>query len=231
MQQSSVRTVFESGLFLGAPACHTGEPARPAWPAIASDPFEAAVTDPAGDGLPLDRYRGYLMLLARAHRDARLRGKVDPSDIVQATLLHAHARRGQFRGRTEAECLAWLRAILATQLAEVTRRFGRRQRDVARERSLELSLTDSASRVADRLAATGSSPSQRSARQDELLRLADALAALPDDQRRAVELHHLDELSLADTADRMGRTREAVAGLLYRAVKRLRTTLAAPAGE
>jgi RNA polymerase sigma-70 factor (ECF subfamily) len=189
------------------------------------------VTDSAGDGPPLDRYRGYLLLLARAHRDPRLQGKVDPSDVVQATLLHAHSRRSQFRGRTEADCLAWLRAILATQLAEVARRFGRRQRDVARERSLELSLSDSASRVADRLAAGGSSPSQQSARRDELLRLADALAALPDDQRRAVELHHLDELSLAETADRMGRSREAVAGLLYRAVKRLRTTLTTPDAE
>jgi RNA polymerase sigma-70 factor (ECF subfamily) len=49
---------------------------------------------------------------------------------------------------------------------------------------------------------------------------------LPDDQRIAVELHHLQGLSLADVGGRLGRSREAVAGLIFRGLKKLRLRLA-----
>ncbi len=45
---------------------------------------------------------------------------MDASDIVQQALLQAHANREQFRGNSEAERLAWLRAILANALAAAT---------------------------------------------------------------------------------------------------------------
>ena len=58
---------------------------------------------------PLGKYREYLLLLARLQLGSRLRAKLDASDIVQQTILHAHAGRTQFRGTTEAEWLGWLR--------------------------------------------------------------------------------------------------------------------------
>ena len=63
-------------------------------------------------------------------------------------------------------------------------------------------------------------------RQEQLLRLARALAQLPDDQRTAVELHHLRDGPVAEIARQMGRTEAAVAGLLRRGLKRLRELLA-----
>ena len=58
--------------------------------------------------------------------------------------------------------------------------------------------------------------------------MAESLAALPEGQRRAIELHHLQGLPLAEIADELGTTKSAVAGLLHRGLKALRATSAKP---
>jgi RNA polymerase sigma-70 factor (ECF subfamily) len=174
---------------------------------------------------PLDVYRDYLRLLARIQLGPRLKAKMDASDIVQQTILQAHEARDFFRGKTEPEKLAWLRTILANVLAAAARQFETQARDVRQERSLDAQLELSASRMESLLAADQTSPSQGAVRSEELLRLAAALGSLPEDQRLAVELHHLKGLSVADVAESLGRTRAAVVGLLFRGLKRLRELL------
>ena len=184
--------------------------------------------DVGTDKLDLERCREYLRMLARLQLHPRLHGKLDASDVVQQTLLSAHANRGQFRGRTEAELLGWLRQILATHLAGAERQFGAARRDLNRERSLEAGLEDSAARLDHWLAADQSSPSQRVMREELHLRLAEALGRLPEDQRQAIELHHLKGCTVADAAEQMGRTKNAVVGLLFRGLKKLRELLQEP---
>src|SRR2546421_12543582 len=91
----------------------------------------------------LGRLRAYLRLLAGLHLDPRLQAKLDPSDLVQQTLLQAYQARGQFRGQSEGELLAWLRQILARALANAARDLGRAKRDVARERPLGAAVEES----------------------------------------------------------------------------------------
>jgi RNA polymerase sigma-70 factor (ECF subfamily) len=173
----------------------------------------------------LERFREYLRLLARLHLDPRLRGKLDPSDVVQQTLLEAYQKRDQFRGSTEAEWLAWLRQALAHNLADALRAFGRARRDVARERPLGAAVEASSAQLAAFLAAEQSSPSQRAERHERAVRLAEALAALPDDNREALVLHYCEDCPLSEIAARLGRTPAGVAGLLKRGLKQLRERL------
>jgi RNA polymerase sigma-70 factor (ECF subfamily) len=56
------------------------------------------------------------------------------------------------------------------------------------------------------------------------------MACLPPDQRQVVELHHLKGMSLAEVAALMGRSRPAVAGLLFRGLNKLRDLLQDRAG-
>jgi RNA polymerase sigma-70 factor (ECF subfamily) len=163
--------------------------------------------------------------LARQHLDQRLRGKLDPSDIVQQALLQAHQSRDQFRGQSEAERTAWLRQILARCLANALRDFTRDKRDIARERYVEEALNESSARVEEWLAAEQSTPSQGAEKHEDTLRLAEALAQLPDAQREAVVLHHWDGKSLAEIGEKLGRSTTAVAGLIKRGLKQLRTIL------
>ena len=176
-------------------------------------------------GWPLERYRPYLHLLARLQVDSRLQSKLDSSDIVQQTLLRAHERIGQFRGRTEAELMAWLRVILAHTVANELAKFGQAKRAIALERSLEAAVEESSARLEAWLIADESSPSARVIRHEQLVRLALALNGLPADQRAAVELHHLKGLAVADIAQQWKRTRPAVAGLIRRGLQTLRDVL------
>jgi RNA polymerase sigma-70 factor (ECF subfamily) len=178
-----------------------------------------------GDQGSLERFSGYLGLLARLHWDARLQGKFDPSDLVQQTLLEAFEKWEQFRHGGEEELAGWLRKILAHNLADLLRAFGRAKRDLAFEKSLEAALGDSSSRLEGWLAAEQSSPSQRAMKEEQLLRLADALDQLPAPQREAVVLHYLQGMSLAGLANHLGRSQASVAGLLRRGLGKLREVL------
>jgi RNA polymerase sigma-70 factor (ECF subfamily) len=143
------------------------------------------MANPSSASLPLEGFRDYLRLLARLQLDPLLQGKVDPSDIVQETLLRAHANEDQFRGNSMAEKAAWLRQILARQLIDCARRFGAASRDPARERSLEQALQESSARLERWLAADVPSPAGRAAVNEDLWRLAKAwISCRPTSARR-----------------------------------------------
>jgi len=170
----------------------------------------------------LSRFRPYLLMLARLQFDDLLQAKLDESDIVQQTLMEAHQSLPSFRGQSGEEQAAWLRTILARNLADELRKFRRGKRDVRLEASLQVSLSESTVRLERILACNDGTPSQYAMANEQLVALATALMKLPEDQRRAVELFHLQGHSAAEVATRLERTDIAVAGLLRRGLKRLR---------
>lgn len=173
----------------------------------------------------LNQFRGYLHVLAQIELSPRLRAKVDPSDIVQQSLLEAHQGLAAFRGRSEGELAAWLRMILSRNLLNTIRDFGAAKRDVRREQPMAVKIDQSSVRLENFLAAQLTSPSQKLLRGERAEQLAAALSELPDDQRQAVILKHFHERSLAEIAAEMDRSTMAVAGLLKRGLKKLRTLL------
>ena len=191
-----------------------------------SPPPEVHGTSLAKDDVgELGQFRPYLLMLARLQFDDVLRAKLDASDIVQQTLLEAHQSLANFRGQNDREMAAWLRRILARNLADELRKFRRQKRNVRLEASLLVALGESTTRLERWLAVEDGTPSDCALANEQLVGLAAALLKLPDDQRMAVELHHLQGLSSATVATRLGKTEIAVAGLLRRGLKRLRELL------
>jgi RNA polymerase sigma-70 factor, ECF subfamily len=99
---------------------------------------------PRDPSLALEPFRKYLEVLAELHLDRKLRGKLDPSDVVQQTMLRADSALGELRDPQPEVLIAWLRRIFARTLADAVKHYDRDKRDVAMERSLEADLDRSA---------------------------------------------------------------------------------------
>jgi RNA polymerase sigma-70 factor (ECF subfamily) len=163
------------------------------------------------------------MLVAGAELDPDLRPKVGASDLVQDSLVEAHRDFPRFRGRTRADLLAWLRRVLRHNLADARRRF----REAASRQLRQEEFLDraDAAGLRDRLVAGLPDPLDHTAAREEAEALARAVARLPADQRRVIELRHRDGLPFAGVADALGRSEEAARKLWLRAVRRLRAEL------
>lgn len=171
----------------------------------------------------LVRYQPWLTLLARVEIDSRFHGKFSESDAVQQTLMEAWQDWDNFRGENEQQRLAWLRKILAHQLAHLARHFaGTQKRNVAREVSIEHSLAQSSMRLDAMLVAPTRSPADSLDQREQQLALAATLERLPADYRDVLVMRHLEDLTHAEVADRMGRSVGAVRMLWVRALAQLR---------
>lgn len=180
-------------------------------------------------GRLLQYYANYLKLLAATQIDKKLRRRCSPSDVVQETFFEAHRDFGQFRGQSEPELLAWLRRILANNLAGVVEKHVlAAKRDVRREVSLggmERALERSALKLEAALVDRGTSPSSDVHRREYTIFLADRLAELPPDYREVLVLRHFEDLPFPEVARRMGRSPGAVRMLWLRAIGKLRRVL------
>ncbi len=166
------------------------------------------------------RFEPALLLWARCQMPGWVRGKLDPADLVQQTLLEAVKAVG-LAGQPDLAVLAYLRRALVHNLIDATRKFAAMKGELA-------ALGDSSLRLADWLAAEQSSPSERADRNERYERLAVALTELPDDQRRAVEMRYMQGMKVTAIAALFGRSENAVSVLLHRAVTKLRLNLTDP---
>jgi RNA polymerase sigma-70 factor (ECF subfamily) len=175
--------------------------------------------------LRFEQWRPYLRMLARIQIESRLQAKIDASDIVQQTMFEAHQARAQFRGTSDDDLRAWLRRILARNLADEIRKYRCDKRNAGLERSLNKALDESSAGLGQCLLAQDDSPVEVAMRNERLVHLASAIDSLPSDQRQAVWLHHVEGRTAAQIAIDMERTEVSVAGLLRRGLKTLRQSM------
>jgi RNA polymerase sigma-70 factor (ECF subfamily) len=183
--------------------------------------------DESALGHLLELARNYLKLLARLQIDRQLQGKADASDLVQETFMEALRDFPGFRGVSEAEWLAWLRRILASNLSNLVRHYrGTRRRDIRLERALAADVDHSSQALEGAIVARGqTAPWEQAARREQSVVLADHLACLPPDYREVIVLRQLEGYTFPEVAARMDRSVDSVKKLWVRGLTRLRQVL------
>jgi RNA polymerase sigma-70 factor, ECF subfamily len=151
-----------------------------------------------------------------------MQAKMDPSGIVQQTLMEAHLAS---KNSGVTITLAWLRKSLSNNLADEFRRQYGGKRDVRREHRIAECFDQSSIRLESLVRDYGPTPDQVVEAQERTMALLVALGQLPESQRQAITLQLWDNKSLQEIAELTGKSRLAVAGLLKRGLQTLREHL------
>lgn len=164
----------------------------------------------------LDAFRSYLLVVARDAVATRLRGKLDPADLVQDTSLEAFRTFSDFEGELHEQLLAWLRRILLNNVADVSRRYQYTQkRQISREASLD--PPDALDPIDSR-----PTPDELAAMLEMQTMLDRSLEQIPEHMRAVILLRQREYLSFARIGAQTGRSADAARKLWVRAVARLR---------
>jgi RNA polymerase sigma-70 factor, ECF subfamily len=167
-------------------------------------------------------YRNYLKVLALSRISVDLRGRIDPSDVVQEALCDAIRNLNGHPNPTQAEMMAWLREILCHRLIDRFRRF--RLED--RVKSLDGLLEQTSAGMSHLLRASQPAPDDQAIADEEAKFLKEMLEStlgqLTEAQAEAIVLKHCQGMSVAEISRHMNRTPAAVGGLLRHGMHELR---------
>lgn len=179
------------------------------------------------------RHRDRLRRMVEIRLDARLQSRIDASDVVQEAYVDVVERLEEYLRDPKLPLFLWLRLIVGERLIRVHRHhLGAQMRDAGREVSLYRGALPAASSaaLAAQLLGKHTSPTQAVMRAERILRLQEALNSLDPLDREVLSLRHFEELTAGETAQVLGIEEAAAAKRYFRALKRLKETLATMPG-
>lgn len=155
-------------------------------------------------GALLERLRPRLVLWAATRMSPALKAKVEPDDVAQEVLLEVHKRLPAFEDRGQAAFFGWLFRIAENRIRDLVDHFGAKKRQTP-----------------DPVTFSQTSPSTAARRQEQVDRIATAVAGLSPDYQEVIRLRRFQELDTKQVAELMDRSENAVRVLYCRAVKAL----------
>jgi RNA polymerase sigma-70 factor (subfamily 1) len=154
-----------------------------------------------------------------------LRRKVEPEDIFQEVSADAVRSLGDV-DLNERDPFSWLCQVADRRIKDAARFFDAQKRDAAREVPLGAGGGSTGQPgLINLLVASLTTPSQAFSRNAREMRLLEALAQLPEDQREALRLRYVDNLPTKQIAEKIGKTDAAVRVMLSRSLKKLQGIL------
>lgn len=186
--------------------------------------------DDAAAGEALVKHRARLRRMIEARLDHRIRGRVDPSDVLQDGFVDVIAKLPGYLADPKISLFLWLRLVVGERLTKVHRdNLGAQMRNAGLEVSLYRGPMPAASSaaLAAHLLGKFTSPTQAAVRAERLLRLQEALNALDPLDREILSLRHFEELTHSEAARVLDIGESAAAKRYIRALKRLKDVLPA----
>jgi len=161
-----------------------------------------------------------------ANMDPRLRTRLEPEDVLQQVYLEVFRRIEGFENRGPNSFMTWLLTIADSKLADAHRECFRKKRDLAREwHEGGNALGESAFKLLDQAFADSTTPSRVVRREEAVAAVVACLENLSEAHRNVLELRFLLGLSVADVANRLGKSEASVVAATSRALAALRAAM------
>ncbi len=160
--------------------------------------------------------------------DPRLKGRVDPDDILQEAYLAAGQRIDSFAAEKSNSVFVWLRLIVGQTMIDVHRRhLGSKLRDARQEVSLHRFASPMASSASMSMHLLGglTSPSQAAMRTELATLLEEVLGDMEPMDHEILVLRHFEELSNKEVSEFLGIQRSTASNRYVRALQRLKDIL------
>ena len=193
----------------------------------------AAEGDASATRTLFEQYRGRLVQMLNVRMDPRVRGRIDPSDVIQETLAAASHRMERYYSERPLPFYPWLRQIAWEKLVhEHDRHLRAAKRSVTREQTFRPEISDeSALGLAERFIGSASSPSEAVQRSELRHRVRQSLDKLTSEDREVLLMRYLEQMSSAEIAAIMDSTEAAINMQHMRALERMRKILSRDHGE
>ncbi len=185
--------------------------------------------DATAIGELLGKYRDRLHRFVNIRMDDRLRGRIDPSDVIQEACLAATRQMPTYFQQEDMPFYIWLRLIAAQKLIGLHRhhlhvKARNARRDV---RFFNAQLPDASSALlAAQLLGRTTGPSRAAIRAEQQRRLQEVLDGMEPADREIIVLRHFEQLSNSEAAKLMEWNESTTSTRHLRALKRLKTIVA-----
>jgi len=192
----------------------------------------AAEGDRAAANELLLRHNDRLKKMISVRIDPAVSARVDPSDVIQETMIEAVRKLPEYLANQPVPFYPWLRQIAWERLVHLHEQHIRTQkRSVRREVSWDRSLSDhSVMQLAGKFAGSGTTPSQGAIRTERRERVRAALNSMTPNDREVLVMLYLEQLGVDEIASILDLTVAGVKSRHRRALIRLTSSLAAESG-
>jgi RNA polymerase sigma-70 factor, ECF subfamily len=184
--------------------------------------------DPTAIGELLNKYRDRLHRFVDIRMDDRLRGRIDPSDVIQEACMAATRQMPDYFEQNEMPFYIWLRLVAAQKLNGLHRHHLHvKARNARRDVRFFNALPNASSALlAAQLLGRTTGPSQTAIRAEQQRRLKEVLDGMEPAEREIIVLRHFEQLSNSEAARLMGWNESTTSTRHLRALKRLKSIVA-----
>ena len=180
-------------------------------------------------GSLFQRFQDRLAKIVKFRMDTRIRGRLDPADVLQEAFIEATQRFEDYSESQDMPFFLWLRFITIQKLLQLHRRhLGTKGRDAGRDISIFASPNPQATSVviAAHLLGRQTSPSMAAARAEMQMQVERGLNAMDPIDREVLALRHFEQLANVEVAELLDLSTTAASNRYIRAVKRLKQVMA-----